>query len=162
MLKRCQDGLTIAFQLLTSCSLNGIRKLTLPYIPPAWCCRIKATLTAVITGYTSLPTNYRAVFWLAFHCEQDQRRFSVSHNKQTWVLTLRIQTSQFVLQCTRLPNKSFFILCLPIVQSTPICFLTIAKRVNWYNERDVCSVVDICNHNPQNDYQQKYFHFSPC
>lgn len=38
-----------------------------------WCRRIKATLTAVITGCTSLPTNYCVIFWLVCCSKQEPR-----------------------------------------------------------------------------------------
>ncbi len=88
-LKRWQAGMRIGFQLLTNCSFQDCRMLTLFHIPQGWCWRIKATLTAVITGYTSLPTNYSAIFWLVCHCKQEQRRFSGSHNKRE---SLRVHT----------------------------------------------------------------------
>lgn len=62
----------IGFQLCTICSIQDCRMLSFFHIPPGWCWRIEATFTAVITGYTSLPTNYSATFWLVCHCKKEQ------------------------------------------------------------------------------------------
>lgn len=61
---------------------------TLSHIPQGLCWRIKATLSAVITGYTSLPTNYSAIFWLVCHCKQSQGGSGWTTTRDT----LRVET----------------------------------------------------------------------
>ncbi len=68
-------------------SLQDCTMLTFCNIPQGWCWRIKATLTAVITGYTSLPTNYSAIFWLVCCCKQEQRRFRAVTRGSLWEST---------------------------------------------------------------------------
>ena len=80
LLESPRTGTTIGFQLFSNRDLGDSTMLTCSLIPPGWYRRINSTLTAVITGYTSPPTNYCTTFWLVCHCKHEPR-------KSVWAIT---------------------------------------------------------------------------